>query len=548
MDDPLVAVDLRCRVRAFNRAAEEITGFRAPDVLDRPCTDIFARPRCGPICKAQSALQGGEKHYDVHIKRRLGPPVAATVTTAPLFDETGAVVGALETIRLCEKNQVDQRLQREHVHRRAILDSLADGVITVDRDWRISSFNAAAAGVLGYRAEDVLGKFCSRVLRTERCTNGCPLARSLEDGAQVNDRHVSLSRADGDIVEVSLNTAVLRSEDGEALGGVLSFRPIPAAPRPDQAAARGTRFMGLIGNSPAMRRMFRLIQEVADSDATVLVTGESGTGKELVAAALQQLSPRRRGPYVKVSCAVFSEALLESELFGHVRGAFTDAVSERRGRFELADRGTLFLDEIGDISPRIQVKLLRVLQEREFERVGAETSTRVDVRLIAATHRDLPAMMARGSFREDLFYRLNVIPVHVPPLRQRRADIPLLVQHFLRVYAAKLGKDVTGVDQRTLDLLLAYPWPGNVRQLENAVEQATVRARACTVTEDLLPDEVRFGSDATAALGVTSEVQRITAALDRHRWHHEQAARELGISRTTLWRRMRRLGLQFPRG
>jgi DNA-binding NtrC family response regulator len=263
----------------------------------------------------------------------------------------------------------------------------------------------------------------------------------------------------------------------------------------------------------------------------------------MVANALQFLSPRRPAPFVKVNCSVLSEGLLESELFGHTEGAFTDARQSRRGRFELADGGTLFLDEIGELSSLIQVKLLRVLQEHSFERVGGETSIKVDVRIIAATNRDLEARVAAGGFREDLFYRLNVIPVHVPPLRERRDDIPLLVDHFLRKYQVVTGKNIERIQNRAMDALVSHPWPGNVRQLENAVEYAFARARGGVITLDLLPPDIRGGGSPALETPADPERARILCALERHHWHHGRAAAELGLSRTTLWRRMKQLGL-----
>jgi DNA-binding NtrC family response regulator len=292
-----------------------------------------------------------------------------------------------------------------------------------------------------------------------------------------------------------------------------------------------------------MRSVFGLIKEVAASHSTVLITGESGTGKEMVANAVQQLSARRGKPYVKVNCAVLSDGILESELFGHEKGAFTDAHQTRRGRFELADTGTLFLDEIGDISPNIQIKLLRVLQERSFERVGGETPLEVDVRFIAATHRSLEELVETGTFREDLFYRLNVIPIHLPPLRERREDIPLLVDHFLRKYSLVTGKDIRTVQDRALDLLVSGDWPGNVRQLENAVEYAFARARGNTLSASILPPDIRRGGSGRRMRRPDGEADRLRDALERNQWHHGRAARELGISRTTLWRRMKRLSL-----
>jgi PAS domain S-box-containing protein len=478
------------------------------------------------------------------MRHRNGSPIPISVSSSPINDPGGGLVGAVETIRsLSEEERLVEILARETSRNRAILDSLAEGVVTVDHRWKITSMNATAGRMLGTAPPDALGRMCSETLCGDRCGDGCPLVHTLKEGRPVRDELVNLTRTGGRPLEVSLNTAVLRDRDGEAMGGVLSFREFTEVERLKSELAGEHHFQGIIGKSPAMRAVFGLIKEIAASHSTVLITGESGTGKEMVADAVQQLSARRGKPYVKVNCAVLSDGILESELFGHEKGAFTDAHHTRRGRFELADGGTLFLDEIGDISHNIQIKLLRVLQERRFERVGGEASLDVDVRFIAATHRGLEELVEAGTFREDLFYRLNVIPLHLPPLRERREDIPLLVDHFLRKYSLVTGKDVRAIQGRALDMLLAGEWPGNVRQLENAVEYAFARARGNTLTASILPPDVQRRGARKGVRKREGEGDRVREALERNQWHHGRAAHDLGISRTTLWRRMRRLNL-----
>ncbi len=552
INEALFVVDADCRITAFNRAAEDLTGYQAAEVLGRPCTEVFRSDTCEGRCAVKESLFQGKRipYRKVLMRRRDGRVVPISVSTSPLHDDSGRLLGAVETIRnMSEVERLNEVLARETSQKMAILDSLAEGVITIDQEWKVTSMNAAAERLLGCRSAEVVGRSCSNVLRADRCHDGCPVARTLEAEDPARDELVHLTGADGRPVEVSLNVAVLRGSDGEALGGVLSFREFTEVDRLRAELAGEHHFHGVIGKSPAMRAVYRMIEDVAPSHSTVLITGESGTGKEMVANAIQQCGARRGAPYVKVNCAVFSDGVLESELFGHVRGAFTDAVHDRRGRFELAHTGTLFLDEIGDVSPRIQVKLLRVLQERCFERVGGEEPVEVDVRIIAATHRDLGEMVRKGVFREDLYYRLNVIPVVLPPLRQRREDIPLLVDHFLRKYQLVTGKRVERIHDRAMDVLASHPWPGNVRQLENAIEYAFARARGNVLTLDLLPPEVRMPGSARAdgAASEPGEIVEIRRALERHHWHHGRAAKDLGISRTTLWRKMRKLGLD-PQG
>ncbi len=312
-------------------------------------------------------------------------------------------------------------------------------------------------------------------------------------------------------------------------------------------------FSNIIGRSRAMAELFETLALVAPSDATVLITGESGTGKELVANAIHESSPRRERPFVKVNCAALHENLLESELFGHERGAFTGATAQRKGRFEIAHGGTLFLDEIGDMSPATQAKVLRVLQEGEFERLGGTRTLRVDVRVLAATHRDLEAMVAQGTFRQDLYYRLSVVPVHLPPLRERREDIPVLAEHFLRVYAEKNRKEVRGFHPAAMDLLVRHDWPGNVRELQNAVERAVILCLGDRITPQELPPALRDagvppGGGPARDPGPRSlkeaERELILRTLEETGGNRTRAARLLGISRQTLHNKLREYGLR----
>jgi DNA-binding NtrC family response regulator len=310
-------------------------------------------------------------------------------------------------------------------------------------------------------------------------------------------------------------------------------------------------FQGLGGSSRGMQEIYELVEQLSDSDATVLILGASGTGKELVAAAVHRTSHRGAGPFVKVNCSALSETLLESELFGHVKGAFTGAIRDKVGRFEQAAGGSIFLDEIGDLTADVQVKLLRVLQEREIERVGSGQTITVDTRVIAATHRDLRAEITAGRFREDLFYRLNVMPISVPSLAERTEDIPLLVDHFIEFFRARTGRPIRYLDDDALAMLMAYPWPGNVRELENAIEHAFIRCRGEALLPQCLPSHLDVGViEAAPGREPTpdrspgaDEVERIRQALTAHRWNRAEAARQLGMHRTTLWRKMREYGL-----
>jgi len=447
----------------------------------------------------------------------------------------------------------------------AILNSLGDAVITVDRDHRISHFNRAAAQLVGLTEAAAVGKDCREILRASfgPAQHDCPMGELADGGRPRVDVEGTLVRADGRIVPVSASWAFFESEPGEIHGFVISFRSFEEIERIAEERKARFRFHDIVGKTPRLRQIFDLIEVIKETDSTVLITGESGTGKGLFARAIHELSPRREQPFVKVNCAALTETLLESEMFGHVKGAFSGAVADKVGRFEAADGGTIFLDEIGEISPGLQVKLLRVLQDRELERVGSSKTQPVDVRVIAATNRELREEMRAGRFREDLFYRLNVIPIVVPPLRERREDIPLLVENILSALRRRGLDRVRAVSPEAMRCLMEYAWPGNVRELENVLERGAVCSRGPVRAAADLAEEVREPGrwrppdpDAhgprlpapeppgeASIAPAPGEREGLLRALEAHRWNRGAAAAALGMDRSTLWRKMKRLGI-----
>ncbi len=438
-------------------------------------------------------------------------------------------------------------LEMKEAFMKQILDSIADGVFTVDLDGRITSFNKSAEGITGFSTDEALGQYCFDIFRTDICESGCPLDESIRSGRQIVDQAATILTKDGREVPISISTAVLRDESGEVVGGAETFRDLSAIEELRRELQSKYSFGDIVSKNKRIQEILAILPDIAESPSTVLIEGSSGSGKELFAKAIHDLSPRKEKPYVKVNCGALPETLLESELFGYRKGAFTDARTDRPGRFQVADGGTVFLDEIGDLVASLQVKLLRVLQEKTFEPLGSSETVRVDVRVVAATNRNLSGLVALGEFREDLYYRLNVIRIELPPLSERREDIPLLVDHFVRRFSSATGKDIRGLSREALAVLMRHDFPGNVRELENAIEHAFVLCRGRTIEPRHLPPEIsRAGSVTHAArrdaLG-EAEAAAVKAALERAGGNRERAARELGIHRVTLWRKMKRHGL-----
>jgi PAS domain S-box-containing protein len=435
-----------------------------------------------------------------------------------------------------------------------ILESISDGVFTVDGDWRVTSFNRAAEAITGVPRSEAVGKRCSDVFRASMCESACALRRTLESGEPVINRSAFIVNADGRRIPISVSTALLRTADGRVIGGAETFRDLSLVEELRKELAGRFELGDLVSRSPSMRRIFDMLPQVAASDSTVLILGETGTGKELLARALHDLSPRRKRPFVAVSCGALPDTLLESELFGYKAGAFTDARHDKPGRFALAERGSLFLDEIGEVSPALQVRLLRVLQERTYEPLGGTKPIDADVRIIAATHRNLAELVREGEFRSDLYYRVNVMAIELPPLRSRREDIPLLIDHFVDRFNRIQGKQISGVAPDALSLLLAHDYPGNIRELENLIERAFVLCTEGRIEVGHLPDgfvsrlyRPEPGTDMGSVVQAV-ESQVILEALRRHRFNRLAAARELGVHKSTLFRKIKALGLRLPPG
>lgn len=432
-----------------------------------------------------------------------------------------------------------------------ILDSIADGVFTVDKEWKITSFNRAAERITGIPRHQAIGQHCFDVFHANICQTACALRRTMETGKEIIDLPINIVNQRGETIPISISTAILRDQRGSIVGGVETFRDLSAIEELRKELSRQYSFEDIISKNYQIQKLFAILPDIAESDSTILLEGPSGSGKELFARAIHNLSSRKDKPYVVVSCGALPDTLLESELFGYVKGAFTDARRDKPGRFALADEGTIFLDEVGDLSPSMQVKLLRVLQEREYQPLGATATVKVDVRIIAATNKDLTELKENGLFREDLYYRLNVIKIELPPLCQRREDIPLLIEHFIRVFNLEMSKKISGVSDEVLHLLMRYDFPGNIRELQNIIEHAFVLCKGSIIELEHLPGEViekqqqLMRESPTPYQGLQeAEARIIRKTLKRYNGHRGKTAQALGIAKSTLWRKMKRYKIE----
>ena len=433
-----------------------------------------------------------------------------------------------------------------------ILNSINEGVFTVNTDWRITAFNRAAERLTGIKRADAIGRPCHEVFRASICETACALRKTMKTGKPiVNAMAYSINKA-GKRTPIRISTALLQNSSGAIIGGVETFQDLSQVEQLRKELESRYTFEDIIGRSPVMLDLFQIVPQIAESSSTVLIEGASGTGKELFARAIHNRSPRRDHPFVAVNCAALPDTLLESELFGYKTGAFTGAQKDKPGRFALADGGTIFLDEIGDISPAMQIGLLRVLQERCIEPLGSVKSVKVDVRIVAATNRTLAKQVKAGKFRQDLFYRIRVIHLKLPELRQRREDIPLLVHHLIAKFSHIQNKNIAGVSEEVMARLMEHNYPGNVRELENIIEQAFVLCRSGLIELHHLPPELRPAGSALAnEIGApltlkSMERLLISEALNRHNGNRMRAAQSLGIDISTLYRKTKSFDIEIP--
>jgi len=434
-----------------------------------------------------------------------------------------------------------------------ILESISDGVFTVDHKWEITSFNRAAEEITGISRKEAIGRHCWEVFRSNMCESDCALKRTMAEGKSFVNTSAYMVNSEKKRIPITVSTSLLKDKNGKILGGVETFRDHSLVEELRKELCARFQMGDMVSSSTAMKDIFNILPQISESDSSVLIEGETGTGKELMARAIHNLSLRKDKPFVAISCGALPDTLLESELFGHKAGAFTNAVKDKPGYFAVAEGGTILLDEIGETSPAFQVRLLRVLQEHEFQPLGALRKVKANVRIIAATNKSLSGMVKNGEFRQDLFYRINIVQLKLPPLRDRMEDIPFLIEHFIIKLNKVRGKSVNSVDQEVLKSIMSHNFPGNIRELENIIEHAFVLCSEGNIKLQHLPGFV-YSQSLVAAEHEnvddsikSAEIRVIMDALKRNNYNRKAAASDLGMHKSTLFRKINKLGLKLPK-
>ncbi len=551
IDDGYAEIDPAGRVTFFNSAFLRIFGLTPQDMTESDPRDFIENETLRRVSKVYlNVYKTGipAKRITHEITRRDGSKRVIETSVSLKASEQGTPTGTrCIVLDITERRRAEEEVSRHRSRLEAIFRSVNEAIITVDKDMRVMEANKATEEICGLSTKEIVGKVFRDCLTHCRKTCREVLEDALEYRKTIKDYRIECKHQNRPRQIAMVTASPLLDQDNRFMGAVLVLRDISRLSSLENGLTERYQFYNMIGKSGKMQEVYDLLETLSDIETTVLVTGESGTGKEMVTKALHYAGARKDKPLIKVNCSALSENLLESELFGHVKGAFTGAISDRQGRFQAAEGGTILLDEIGDISPAIQLKLLRVLDEKEFERVGESTPTKANVRVIAATNQDLKEKVMAGKFREDLYYRLKVIEIALPPLRERTEDIPLLVDHFCKRFNDMFNKSIEGVSAEVLRCFMNYPWPGNVRELRHCLERAFILCRDRTILVEHLPPELRLKVEKRGPVRsrkTASTPQYILEVLNRTNWNKPEAARLLGIHRATLYRNITKYNLQ----
>ncbi|HUI30324.1 MAG TPA: sigma 54-interacting transcriptional regulator [Candidatus Acidoferrales bacterium] len=553
--DGIAVIGQGRKIMVFNEAASRITGYGEEEIVGKQCDILFRNSAHEVELISRSLIEGtGLSNLSINITDKRGQfkNVLASITPIGKSGEVTSVVFVFrdtkEMLTLHEELEtktlelIDQRNRLN-----AIFNSNIEGTFTIDNDWNVTSFNNSAEKITGYRRSEAIGRKCWEIFKSPLCRNGCHMEQTIMKGRPTIGNDLEITKKDGMPVPIRVNSAILLNNKQERIGAVETFIDISELKNLSDHLKEKFRYENIIGKNKEIERVFSLLDSVSQTDSTVLITGESGTGKELVARAIHLNSPRRNGTFVALNCSAFVESLIESELFGHEKGSFTGAIKTKIGKFELAQDGTLFLDEIGDISLPVQTKLLRVLETRQFERVGGNRTIKMNARIIAATNKSLQDEIEVGRFREDLFYRINVVNIHLPPLRERMDDFPLLVSHFITHFNERFSRNVNRFSPDAFKILAEYDWPGNVRELENVIEHSFVLCGKDVIGSECVPERIKVSDRGMHITNPSSikeaETSVIITTLKKHGGSRVKAAAELGIHPSTLWRKMKKLGI-----
>lgn len=557
--DGIAVIGRDCKIIVFNEAASRITGFSEDELINEHIKKILPdKQSAGYITESlKSSRTFTNLPLDIKTKQEKTKNVLASIT--PIIKSPGNVTSVVfvfrDTNEMYELTEELREKTSELINQRnrldAIFNSNIEGTYTIDEDWNITSFNTSAEKITGYSKEEAVGKKCWEIFKSNVCRNGCHMEQTMELGKSTIGNELEIINKNGEKIAIRVNSGILLDNENRKIGAVETFIDLSEIVNLTAHLTEKFRFQNIIGRNREMEKIYSILENVSQTDSTVLITGESGTGKELAARAIHLNSSRRAGPFVAINCSAFVESLIESELFGYEKGAFTGAVKTKIGKFEIAKGGTLFLDEIGDLSGAVQTKLLRVIETREYERVGGNDILKLDARIIVATNKNLNEEIKSGKFREDLFYRINVINIHLPPLRERLDDLPLLVNSFITKYNQIFNKSIKHFSTAAYDKLLHYDYRGNIRELENIVEHCFILCDSDIIGPEHLPERIRgFEKTVTDENNINSrevfkekEKEIIINLLRKNNGSRSKTAEELGINPSTLWRKMKKLGI-----